>query len=259
MGANAVRKRLIAGNWKMHKTSTDARSLARAVAAAAGPLAHAVDSLVAPPFTALSAVADEVGGSSVAVAAQDVYWAEQGAFTGEVSPLMVAEFASHVIVGHSERRHVFGETDAEVNRKVHACVAHHLTPIVCVGETLDQRQSAQTDDVVRTQFLEAVEGLAADEAPGIILAYEPVWAIGSGLACEPDEAGRVSHMVRTCLAAVFGDETAQTIRILYGGSVKPGNLASYLASDDIDGALVGGASLEADSFAALLQVAAEGN
>jgi triosephosphate isomerase (TIM) len=251
-----VRSPIIAGNWKMYNTTAAARALASQVADEVAPHAGRVQVLLAPPFTALAAVADTVRGSAVGVSAQDMHWADEGAFTGAVSPAMVAELASHVILGHSERRHVFGESDADVSRKVHAAFAHLLTPIVCVGETLEQRQEGRTDDLVRTQLLTAVEGIAPEEAPQLVVAYEPVWAIGTGLPCEPDEAARVSGAIRLWLADAFGAGTARHVRILYGGSVKPDNLAPYMAAPDIDGALVGGASLNAASFVPLVEIAA---
>jgi len=245
-----LRTPLIAGNWKMHKSVAAGRELAVAVAHAADGLAG-VDVLVAPPYTALAAVAEAVRESRVRMAAQDMFWADQGAFTGAISPLMVAELASHVIIGHSERRHVFGETDLDVSRKVHAAFAHSLVPIVCVGETEAQRDAGETDAVVLGQLAAALEGVGPDEAPRAVVAYEPVWAIGTGRACDTDEAARVMGLVRGWFAEVFDPETAAVVRLLYGGSVNPTNAAGFLARPDIDGALVGGASLEADSFTAI--------
>lgn len=253
-----ARTALIAGNWKMHTTQATARDLARAVAdiAAAPGVADAVDVLVAPPFTALAAVADVARGTPVRVAAQDMHWADTGAFTGEVSPVMVAELATHVILGHSERRHGFGETDGDVNRKAHAALAHGLVPIVCVGETLAERDAGQTDAVVARQVDAALEGAAPDEAGRAVVAYEPVWAIGTGRACDPAEAGRVMRLIRQRVAAAFGAPAADAVRLVYGGSVTPDNAAAYFADPDIDGALVGGASLKADAFGAIIRAAA---
>jgi triosephosphate isomerase len=250
-----LRSPLIAGNWKMHKTVAAARELAAAVIEHCRGPATGPDVLVAPPYTALAAVAELARGSTVLVGAQDMHWADQGAFTGAISPPMVAELASHVILGHSERRHVFGETDLEVNRKVHAAFAHGLAPIVCVGETAGERDAGRTDAVVLGQLAAALEGIAPDEAPRAAVAYEPVWAIGTGRACDPDEAARVMGLVRAWLGSTFDAETAARVRILYGGSVTPANSAGYLARPDIDGALVGGASLAADSFAAIVRSA----
>lgn len=252
-----MRTPLIAGNWKMHNTSGSSRTLALGVAEKSSRYLSSVDVTLAPPFTALAAVAAAVEGTPIRVAAQNMHWAEGGAFTGAISPTMVAEFATQVILGHSERRTLFGETDEDVNRKAHAALAHGLTPIVCVGETLQQRESGETDTVVAAQLTGGLQGISNAEATEIVLAYEPVWAIGSGLPCEADEAARVSAMIRSLLGSQFGAAAADAVRVLYGGSVKPANIASYMESDDIDGALVGGASLEAGSFAALVESASK--
>jgi triosephosphate isomerase len=185
-----------------------------------------------------------------------MHWADEGAFTGEVSPLMVREHADYVILGHSERRALFGETDLGVNRKVHAAFGHGLVPVVCVGETEAQRDAGDTDAVVGGQLDAALEGLAVEEAARLVVAYEPVWAIGTGRACAADEAARVTGLIRGRLAAAFGDDVAGRVRVLYGGSVKPANVAGYLAQPDVDGALVGGASLTADAFVPLVEAAA---
>lgn len=256
--SRTVRTALIAGNWKMHTTLPTARDLARAVAdiAAAPGVTGAVDVLVAPPFTALAAVSDVARGTPVLVAAQTMHWADRGAFTGEVAAPMVAELASHVILGHSERRQLFHETDADVNRKVHAALAHGLVPIACVGETLAEREAGQTDAVVARQVDAALEGVAPDEAARLVVAYEPVWAIGTGRACDPAEAGRVMRAIRGRVAAAFGAPAGGGVRLLYGGSVTPDNTAAYFADPDVDGALVGGASLKADAFGAIIRAAA---
>ncbi len=251
-----MRRILIAGNWKMHKTVAEARQLARAVADAAAE--HpAVDRLLAPPYTALAAVSEIARPAGLLLAAQDMHWADQGAFTGAISPPMVAEWAGWVILGHSERRSLFGETDAEVNRKAHAACAHGLRPIVCIGETEAQRDAGRTDEVVAAQLAAGLQGLSADEVAGSVVAYEPVWAIGSGRACDAGEAARVMSRIRADLAEAFGTEAAARCRLLYGGSVKPDNIQDYLRAGDIDGALVGGASLQADSFLSLVRLAAE--
>jgi triosephosphate isomerase len=250
-----LRAPLIAGNWKMHKTVAEARALAAEVVAATAERGG-VDVLLAPPFTALATVAEAVAGHGVLVAAQDCHWADAGAFTGAISPPMVAELASHVILGHSERRAIFGDSDDEVNRKVHAALAHGLAPIVCIGESEAQRDAGDADAVVSAQLAAALAGVADAEATRLTVAYEPVWAIGTGRACDTDEAARVCALVRAVLAERFDDAAAATIRVLYGGSVKPNNIDGYMAAGDIDGALVGGASLTADSFAALVSAAA---
>lgn len=250
-----MRLPLIAGNWKMHKTVAQARALAAEVAYAVDGLAG-VEVLLAPPSTALAAVAAIARPRGLSVAAQTMHWADQGAFTGEISPSMVAELADYVILGHSERRSLFGETDEAVGRKIHAAFAHGLRPILCVGEGLDEREAGRADEVVLAQ-LAALDGIAAQEAVGLVLAYEPVWAIGTGRACDAAEAARVMGLLRQALGARFGAEAAAGARLLYGGSVKPENIAAYLAAADIDGALVGGASLEAEPFAALVRAAAD--
>jgi triosephosphate isomerase len=185
-----------------------------------------------------------------------MHWAERGAFTGEVSPLMVAEFADAVLVGHSERRQLFCETDDDVNRKVHAAFDHHLVPIVCIGETATERDSGDTDAVVARQVDSALAGIRTTEAATVVVAYEPVWAIGTGRACDAREAGRVARGIRDRIGTHFG-EAAQRVRILYGGSVKPDNLAAFLAAPDVDGALVGGASLDAEGFRDMVRTAAD--
>ncbi len=238
----------------MHTTVAEARDLAAAVISATADMAGA-DVLLAPPFTALADVSRSVAGSGILVAAQDCHWADQGAFTGAISPAMVAEWATHVILGHSERRALFGDTDDEVNRKVHAALGHGLAPIACVGESEAQRDAGDADSVVAAQIDAALAGVADSEALRLTLAYEPVWAIGTGRACDKGEAARVCALVRSRLAARFGADAAARIRVLYGGSVKPKNVNGYLAADDIDGALVGGASLAAESFASLVAAA----
>lgn len=250
-----MRRPLIAGNWKMHKTAAEARALAAAVAELADAL-PAVDTLVAPPFTALAAVAEQVRGSRLGVAAQDMHWADQGAFTGAIAPSMVAEWATAVILGHSERRHLFGETDLAVNRKVHAAFAHGLVPILCLGETEGQRDAGQTETVVLGQLDAGLEGIAPEEAARAVLAYEPVWAIGTGRACEPGEAGRVMGLLRARVGDRFGPEAAGAMRLLYGGSVQGDNAGAYLAQADVDGALVGGASLSIEAFAPIARAGA---
>lgn len=250
-----MRRPLIAGNWKMHKTVAQARALAADVAAAVAGIDD-VEVLLAPPAIALAAVAEIARPRGLSVAAQNMHWADQGAYTGEISPVMVMELADYVILGHSERRSLFGETDEALGRKVHAAFAHGLVPILCVGEHLDQREAGQADAVVLAQ-LKALDGIAEAEAARLVLAYEPVWAIGTGKACDAAEAARVMGLLREALGARFGAAGAAAARLLYGGSVKPENIAAYLAVADIDGALVGGASLEAEPFAALVRAAAD--
>jgi triosephosphate isomerase len=250
-----LRRPLIAGNWKMHKTTGPARSLASGVVDETSEYVDRVDVVVGPPYTALAAVAEAVRGSAVGVAAQDMFWADEGAFTGAIGPLMVADLATYVILGHSERRAHFDETDADVNRKVHAAFAHDLRPIVCVGETLAQRDAEQTDEVVTVQLSMALDGISQNEAARLLVAYEPVWAIGTGRPCDPEEAARVCGLIRQWMGDACGPEPAGSARILYGGSVKADNAASYFAREDIDGALVGGASLDAAGFAEIVRAA----
>ncbi len=250
-----MRTPFVAGNWKMHKTVEEARLLVadmlNGLQAVSG-----VEKVLCPPFTALLPVAAMLAGTDIGLGAQNMHWEEQGAFTGEVSPAMVAEFARYVILGHSERRAYFGETDETVNRKVHAALKHSLTPIVCVGETLAEREADLTAQVIQRQVRGALEGLTPEQVSGLVLAYEPIWAIGTGKAATAEEANRVvAEVIRSTLAEQFGEAAAQAVRVLYGGSVKPHNAAEFFAQPDIDGALVGGASLKADAFVAIVEAA----
>jgi triosephosphate isomerase len=244
-----MRRPLIAGNWKMHKTVGDAIALAKAVRAGLDERSALRDVLVAPPFTALTAVAEALRGSSVLLGAQNMHWEKEGAFTGEVSPLMLRDAGcSHVILGHSERRHVFGETDEDVSRKTRAALDNGLTPIVCIGELLAERESNRTLEVVERQLEHGLRLVTPDELARSVVAYEPVWAIGTGRTATPQQAQDVHAFVRKRMARSHGDAVAAAVRILYGGSVKPENIAELMAESDIDGALVGGACLKADSF-----------
>ena len=247
------RRPLVAANWKMHKTVREAvdyvRALVPRVRDAAG-----VEIVVAPPFPALPAVVDTLAalapGGGVAVAAQNVHAEPRGAFTGEVSPPMLrACGVTFVIIGHSERRRLFGETDASVNARTRAAAAAGLTPIVCVGETLEEREADRTFDVLDRQIARGLAGLSPAEAGAAVIAYEPVWAIGTGRVASPAQADAAHRRIRTRLAAHFGADAAGACRIIYGGSVKPGNAAALTAQPDVDGALVGGASLDPAAFA----------
>jgi len=250
-----VRRPLIAGNWKMHKTLAEARTLMEGIRAGLGDAP--VDVLVAPPFTALGAVVEIARGSAIAVGAQNVHWERQGAFTGEVSPAMLRDAGcSHVIIGHSERRQLFGETDEAVARKATAALAEGLVPIICVGETLDEREADRTMEVVERQVERALRELSPDAVAGLVIAYEPVWAIGTGRAATPDQAQEVHAGIRGLVARSHGDPVAASVRIQYGGSVKPQNAAEIMTQPDIDGALVGGACLEADSFLEIVRKSA---
>jgi triosephosphate isomerase len=243
---------LILGNWKMYKTASAARTMLRALRADLDDVT-AVEFGVAPPFTALAAAADVLAGSSIWLGAQDVHDAEEGAFTGQIAAVMLVDAGvGFVIVGHSERRALFGETDADVASKLRTALAHDLTPVVCCGETLEQREAGETMAVVRQQLERALGGLAAADAARLVVAYEPVWAIGTGLTATPEQAQEVHAAIRGLLREQFG-AVADSIRILYGGSVKPANAAELVGQQDIDGALVGGASLEAPSFAGIVR------
>jgi triosephosphate isomerase len=238
---------LVAGNWKLHKTIAESIELATAIRNAVGPLRD-VEVAIAPVFTALHAVAKRLEGSTVALAAQNVFWEKQGAWTGEVSPALLKDVGvSYVIIGHSERRQHFGETDGAVNLKTKAVLAAGLKPIVCVGETDKERDAGETFGRIRTQIDQGLAGLEANSADLLTVAYEPVWAIGTGRTATPQQAEEVHAFIRGLLAERFG-AGAERVRIQYGGSVKPDNAAALLSQPNIDGALVGGASLKADDF-----------
>ena len=238
----------VVGNWKMHKTIGEARALTQAVRDGVSALSD-IDVAVAPPFTALAAAAEILKGSNVGLAAQTMHEAAKGAFTGEISPAMLKDLGcTHVILGHSERRHIFGETDMQVMKKARAAFDHLLIPILCVGETLQERETARTFDVVERQAEHALRHLTPEEASRAVLAYEPVWAIGTGKTASPAQAQEVHAFLRQRVARSHGDGVARAIRILYGGSVKADNAASLIAEPDVDGSLVGGACLEAPSF-----------
>jgi triosephosphate isomerase len=246
-----MRTPLVAGNWKMNKTVVEARDL---VAVMKTPLSEIVDveKVLCPAFTALTAVAALLGDTDIGLGAQDMHWEEKGAFTGEVAPNMVKEYCRYVIIGHSERRAYFGETDETVNKKVSTAIKFGLTPIVCVGETLDQYESGLTAEVVRRQIKNGLAGIDSANAAKIVIAYEPVWAIGTGKASSGENANNVHQkVIRPALSELFGEDGAQSIRILYGGSVTASNASEFFAYADIDGALVGGASLKPDEFVAI--------
>ncbi len=246
------RRPVIAGNWKMHGTVRESVELIRQLKPLVEASCHC-DIVVAPPFTALWAGAQAARGSPIAVAAQDLYWESQGAFTGEVSAGMVAEAGCrYAILGHSERRSLFGETSLAVSRKAGAALKAGLIPIVCLGERLSERESGRTEEVVGAQFRQSLAGLTEDALSRTMIAYEPVWAIGTGRAATPEMAQDVHAFIRDLAAEVFGRQAAERLPILYGGSVKPENVDGLMARADIDGALVGGASLKAESFAAIV-------
>jgi triosephosphate isomerase (TIM) len=246
-----MRRKLIAGNWKMYKTVAEAVALVEEIkkGAAGAP----GDTLVAPPFTAIAAVVAAAKGSPVAVAAQNMHFEKEGAFTGEVSaPMLVDAGVTHVILGHSERRQYFAETDDGVAKKTKAALATGLLPISCVGETLAEREAGRTMEVVGRQMDAILAAVTADEAKKVVIAYEPVWAIGTGKVATPEQAQEVHAFIRSRIAAKHGQPVADVLRILYGGSVKPDNVKGLMALPDVDGALVGGASLKADSFLKLV-------
>jgi triosephosphate isomerase len=251
-----MRTPVIAGNWKLFKTIADATGMVNELKPLVAGTKN-VEIVVAPVFTALSRVADVLAGSNVNLAAQDCYWEEEGAFTGEVAPNLLANAGcSHVIIGHSERRQYFGETDETVNKKAKAAIAAGLTAIVCVGETLAEREAEKTFTVIEAQLKGSLAGFSADLLAKAIIAYEPVWAIGTGKTASDAQAQEVHAFIRSLVANLFGQASADAMRILYGGSVKPDNVKGLMAQADIDGALVGGASLKADSFSAIVNFAA---
>ncbi len=243
-----MRVPVFAANWKMFKTTHEAVAYVREF----GALAHSVtraELIVAPPFTSLAAAAETARSTAIAIAAQDVYFEREGAFTGEISATMIADTgATHVIVGHSERRRLFGDTDEWVNRKARAAVAAGLTPIVCIGETLAERERGETLAVLDRQIRAALDGLTADQIGALLIAYEPVWAIGTGKNATPTEADEAHRHIRGRLRQWFGGTAADACRILYGGSVKPENIRDLIGLPDVDGALVGGASLDPRTF-----------
>ena len=256
-----ARKPMIAGNWKMYKTPGEAAALAQQIDDLLGDdrsITDAVEPVVCPPFVDLRPVATviEFDSSALQLAAQNVYWESEGAFTGEVSPSMLAATGcDYCIVGHSERREMFGETNETVNRKVKALFAVDITPIVCCGETLDTREAGETERWVREQVRAGLDGISAEEAARLVIAYEPIWAIGTGRTPTPEAANDVCRSIRATVGALFGPPAAQQVRVLYGGSAKPENIALFMPEPDIDGALVGGASLVADSFFAMVKTA----
>ena len=248
-----ARKKFVCGNWKMHRTAAEAGALAREVRAAAEGLADRVDVVIVPPFTALWAAGAELTGSRIGLGAQDVFWESQGAFTGQVSaPMLVDAGCRFVLVGHSERRQFFGDTDETVRKKASAALAAGLHPVVCVGETLPERESGRTLEVVGRQVRGALSGLDASQIGCLTVAYEPVWAIGTGKTASSAQAQEVHAAIRAILREL-APAAAENVRILYGGSVKPDNAAELLSQPDVDGALVGGASLKALDFTGIIQ------
>ncbi|MFC4618613.1 triose-phosphate isomerase [Camelliibacillus cellulosilyticus] len=251
-----MRKPVIAANWKMNKTLTEANHFIQEIKGSL-PSGEKVDAVVCAPALFLQALVDETKDLDVAIGAQNMHFEDSGAFTGEISPVMLKGLGvTYVIIGHSERRALFAETDETVNKKLHAAIAHALTPIVCVGETLEQREAGETHAWVQNQIDKAFKGIGADQARGIIVAYEPIWAIGTGKTASSQDANAVCGLIRAKLEELYDKDTADAVRIQYGGSVKPGNISELLAESDIDGALVGGASLDPESFLQLLEASA---
>jgi triosephosphate isomerase len=250
-----LRRPLVAGNWKLYKTQAESVELAQEVVRGVGSWGM-TEVVVSPVFTALSKVGETLAGTTVGLAAQNVYWETQGAFTGEVGPLQLVDLGCrYAIVGHSERRQLFAETDEAVQRKTQAVLRHGMRPIVCVGETLAERDAGQAQTVVVRQLRAALRGFDIEEAAQVVIAYEPVWAIGTGRNAQPADAQEMHARVRATLAELFGQPLAERTRVLYGGSVKPDNAQALLAQPDLDGALVGGASLVAESFCAIVAAA----
>ncbi|MBE0466568.1 MAG: triose-phosphate isomerase [Candidatus Desulforudis sp.] len=248
-----MRRPIIAGNWKMYKTPSEAVDFVKRLLEAAST-AGGVEVVVAPPFPALMPVREALAGSDIALAAQNMFWEVEGAFTGEVSPVMLAEIGCrYVILGHSERRRYFGETNAGVNRKARAALDRGLVPIVCVGESLAEREFGLTEKVVTAQVEECLAGLAPAAVAVMVVAYEPIWAIGTGRTASPEDAQDACAHIRRLVARLFGPEAAERLRIQYGGSVKPDNTRDLMSRPDIDGALVGGASLKVEGFAGIVR------
>lgn len=246
-----MRKPFIAGNWKMYKTPAETGEFFQHLV----PLIEKtkIDVAICPPFIAIETAITMAKGTLIGIGAQNVYWEEEGAYTGEVSPSMLVSIGcQYSIVGHSERRQLFGETNETVHKKVKALLKHRVTPIVCVGETLAEREKGSTNTVCETQIKQGLAGLTAKEAEGLVIAYEPIWAIGTGKTASAQEAGETIGYIRKVLGDLFGKAVADKIRIQYGGSVKPGNIKELMEQPDIDGALVGGASLKAEDFAAIV-------
>lgn len=248
-----TRKPIIAGNWKMNKNVSEAKEFVEAVKNTI-PSKDTVDSVVGVSNILLNVVTEVAKGSDLQVAAQNVYHEDEGAFTGETSPKVVADLgAQYVIIGHSERRQYFGETDEDINKKAHAIFRHNMTPIICCGETLEQREAGETEAFISEQVKAALVGLTQDQIQSLVVAYEPIWAIGTGKSSSAELANETCHVVRKAIAEMTNEAIANEVRIQYGGSVKPENISEYMAQEHIDGALVGGASLKTDSFLALLE------
>lgn len=248
------RKPIVAGNWKMHNNSVETRSLVQKIVQMSQKIVKDCEVIIAPPFTSIACAVEEAKNSSIQIGGQNMFWEDKGAFTGEISGPMLKEIGcSHVIIGHSERRQFFGETDDTVNRKIKSALRNSLIPICCVGETLNERETGATLNVLRKQLVDGLKDLSIENPARFIMAYEPVWAIGTGKTAAPEQAQEVHAFLRSELALLMGENFAQRTRILYGGSVKPQNARDLFERADIDGGLIGGASLKAEEFLGIIE------
>ncbi len=248
------RKPIVAGNWKMHNNSVETRSLVQKIVQMSPKIVKDCEVIIAPPFTSIACAVEEAKNSSIQIGGQNMFWEDKGAFTGEISGPMLKEIGcSHVIIGHSERRQFFGETDDTVNRKIKSALRNSLIPICCVGETLNERETGATLNVLRKQLVDGLKDLSIEDPARFIMAYEPVWAIGTGKTAAPEQAQEVHAFLRSELALLMGENFAQRTRILYGGSVKPQNARDLFERADIDGGLIGGASLKAEEFLGIIE------
>lgn len=248
-----MRKPIIAGNWKLYKTSVEAVELVGQIKNLVKDVTY-TEIIVAPVFTVLDKVKEAIGDSGLKLAAQDCFWEDEGAFTGEVSPKMLVDVGcTHVLIGHSERRQYFNETDEKINKKIKTAMKGGLTVIFCIGETLEERESVMTFEVIERQVVQGLSGILPSDMNQLVIAYEPVWAIGTGKTATDDQAQEVHKFIRKLLSQIYSRPVADGIRVIYGGSVKPGNIKGLMSQPDIDGALVGGASLKADSFASIVR------
>ena len=252
-----MRKKIVAGNWKMNKTGAQAVEFARALKAKIENISK-TEIIICPPYTALTALSEILKGTRAGIGAQNVHWEPSGAFTGEISVEMLEDAGcSHVLIGHSERRQFFGETNKTVNQRIKRTLTTNITPIVCIGETLEQREQGKTNDVVGSQVREGLAGLINDQVQRLILAYEPVWAIGTGVTATPEQAEEVHQFIRNLIIEMFSPQIAEGIHILYGGSMKPSNIKELVTQNNIDGGLIGGASLKVESFAEMIKISEE--
>lgn len=251
-----MRTPIIAGNWKMHKTLAQSVNFVNELAPKLAPY-DKVERVVAPVFIAIAGVKDVLRETDVKVAAQNVHWEDQGAYTSQISPVMLKDLVEYVIIGHSECRAYLAETDERVNKKAKALLAHGLNPIIAVGESLEQNQAGETESFVGGQVRAALDGISSGDMANVVIAYEPIWAIGTGLSASGEDANRLIAMIRSMVRDLYDDTVADNLRIQYGGSVKPRNMAEYMSQPDIDGALVGGASLKVDDFTELVRIAQE--